>query len=144
MYSTIKSFKSLMLIMIFGVFSIGFNAYGWDTIEWHVNSTGEPINHQIIEGKIESIDLDKMEITFEKCELIGKESLNLTKDTVCLKGNIAVDIVSARGGSEFHEDDKISLDHLKAGDYIKCNFKIDDNKFWAKRIVLVTSFVSVD
>ncbi len=139
-----KTIKPLMLIMIFGVFSIGFSAYGWSIIDWHVNSTGEPVNHEIIEGKIESFDLDKMEITFEKCKLIGDEPLNLTKDTVCLKGNIGVDIVSARGGSKFQEKDKLSLDHLKAGDYIKCNFKIDDNKFWAKRIVLVTPYVRVD
>ncbi len=141
MYRTIKL---LILIMIFGVFSTGFNAYGWSIIDWHVNSTGEPVNHELIEGKIKSFDLDKMEIILEKCELIGDEPLNLTKDTVCLKGNVAVDIVSARGGSEFQEVDKISLDHLKAGDYIKCNFRVDDNKIWAKRIVLITSFVSVD
>ena len=141
MYRTIKP---IILIMIFGVFSIGLNAYGWSIIDWHVNSTGEPVNHEIIEGKIKSFDLDKMEIILEDCELIGDEPLNLTKDTVCLKGNIAVDIVSARGGSEFQEKDELNIDHLKAGDYIKCNFKIDDNKFWAKRIVLVTSFVRMD
>ncbi len=139
-----RMIKPLMLIMIFGAFSIGFNAYGWDTIDWHVNSRGEPVNHEVIEGKIKSFDLDKMEIILEKCELIGDDPLKLTKDTVCLKGNIAVDIVSARGGSEFQEEDKIGLGHLKAGDYIKCNFKIDDNKFWAKRIVLVTPFTRVD
>ena len=139
-----RMIKPIILIMIFGVFSLGFNAYGWSIIDWHVNSAGEPVNHELIEGKIKSFDLDKMEIILEKCELIGDEPLNLTKDTVCLKGDVAVDIVSARGGSEFQEADKISLDHLKAGDYIKCNFKIDDNKFWAKRIVLVTSFIRVD
>jgi len=141
MYRTIKL---LIMIMIFGVFSLGFNAYGYYTVDWHVNANGEPVNHEVIEGKIKSFDLDKMEIILEKCELIGDEPLNLTKDTVCLKGNVAVDIVSARGGSEFQEADKISLDHLKAGDYIKCNFRVDDNKIWAKRIVLITSFVSVD
>ncbi len=139
-----RMIKPIILIMIFGVFSLGFNAYCWSIIDWHVNSAGEPVNHELIEGKIKSFDLDKMEIILEKCELIGDEPLNLTKDTVCLKGDVAVDIVSARGGSEFQEADKISLDHLKAGDYIKCNFKIDDDKFWAKRIVLVTSFVRVD
>ena len=139
-----RTIKSLMLIMIFGVFSMGFNAYGWSIIDWHVNSTGEPVNHELIEGKIESFDLDKMEIILENCELIGGQPLNLTKDTVCFNGNVAVDIVSARGGSEFQEKDELNLDHLKAGDYIKCNFKIDDDKFWAKRIVLITSFVSVD
>lgn len=139
-----RMIKPIILIMIFGVFSLGFNAYGWSIIDWHVNSAGEPVNHELIEGKIKSFDLDKMEIILEKCELIGDEPLNLTKDTVCLKGDVAVDIVSARGGSEFQEADKIGLDHLKAGDYIKCNFEIDDNKFWAKRIVLVASFVRVD
>ena len=139
-----RMMKPIILIMIFGVFSLGFNAYGWSIIDWHVNSTGEPVNHEIIEGKIESLDLDKMEITFENCELIGDEPLNLAKDTVYLKGNIAVDIVSARGGSEFQEDEKIGLGHLKAGDYIKCNFKINDKKFWAKRIVVITPYVRVD
>jgi hypothetical protein len=136
--------KPIILIMIFGVFSLGFNAYGWSIIDWHVNSAGEPVNHELIEGKIKSFDLDKMEIILEKCELIGDEPLNLTKDTVCLKGDVAVDIVSARGGSEFQEADKISLDHLKAGDYIKCNFRMDDDKFWAKRIVLITPSIRVD
>lgn len=139
-----RMIKPIILIMIFGVFSLGFNAYGWSIIDWHVNSTGEPVNHELIEGKIKSFDLDKMEIILEKCELIGDEPLNLTKDTVCFKGNVTVDIVSSRGGAKFQEADKIGLDHLKAGDYIKCNFKIDDDKFWAKRIVLVTSFVRVD
>ena len=139
-----RTIKSLILIMIIGVFSIGFNAYGYYTVDWHVNAKGEPVNHEVIEGKIKSFDLDKMEIILEKCELIGDSPLNLTKDTDCFKGNVAVDIVSARGGTKFQEDDKISLSHLKAGDYIKCNFKVDDDKFWARRIVLVTSFVSVD
>ena len=139
-----RTIKSLMLIMIFGVFSMGFNAYGWSIIDWHVNSAGEPVNHEVIEGKIKNFDLDKMEITFENCELIGDDILNLYKDAVCYKGNVSIDIVSARGGSEFQEGDKIGIDYLKAGDYIKCNFKIVDNKFWTKRIVLVTSFVRVN
>ena len=141
MYRTIKS---LMLLMIFGVFSIGFNAYGWSIIDWHVNSTGVPVNHEVIEGKIKSFDLDKMEITFERCELIGDDPLKLTKDTVCYKGDVNIDIVSARGGSEFQKEDELSLDYLKAGDYIKYNFRMDDNKFWAKRIVLVTPYVRID
>ncbi len=139
-----RMIKPIVLMMIFGVFSLGFNAYGWSVIDWHVNSTGEPINHELIEGKIKSFDLDKMEIILENCELIGDEPLKLTKDTVCFKGNIAVDIVSARGGSDFQKGDKIGLDHLKAGDYIKCNFRVDDDKFWAKRIVLITSFVKMN
>lgn len=141
MYRTIKP---IILIMIFGVFSLGFNVYGWSIIDWHVNSTGEPVNHEIIEGKIKSFDLDKMEIILEKCELIGDKPLKLTKYTVCFKGDVTVDIVSARGGSKFQEKDELSLDHLKAGDYIKCNFKIVDDKFWAKRIVLIIPFVRVD
>ncbi len=139
-----RMIKPIMLIMIFGVFSIGFNAYGWSIIDWRVNSTGEPVNHELIEGKIKSFDLDKMEIILEKCELIGDNPLKLSEYTVCYKGDVNIDIVSARGGSKFQEKDKLSLDHLKAGDYIKCNFKIDDNKFWAKRIVLVTPYVRVD
>ncbi|MBC8548314.1 MAG: hypothetical protein H8D23_01560, partial [Candidatus Brocadiales bacterium] len=89
MYRTIKP---IILIMIFGLFSIGFNVYGWSIIDWHVNSTGEPVNQELIEGKIKSFDLDKMEITFEKCELIGDNPLKLTKDTVCFKGDVTVDI----------------------------------------------------
>jgi hypothetical protein len=141
MYRTIKP---IILIMIFGVFSIGFNAYGWSIIDWHVNSTGEPVNHEVIEGKIKSFDLDKMEITFEKCELIGDDPLKLNKGTVCYKGDVNIDIVSARGGSGFEQGSKISIEYLKAGDYIKCNFKIVDNKFWAKRIVLITPYIRVD
>ena len=139
-----RMIKPIILIMIFGVFSLGFNAYGWSVIDWHVNSTGEPVNHEVIEGKIKSFDLDKMEIILEECELIGDNPLKLTKYTVCFKGEVTVDIVSARGGSKFQENDELSLDHLKAGDYIKCNFKIVDDKFWAKRIVLVAPFVRVD
>jgi hypothetical protein len=139
-----RMIKPIILMMIFGVFSLGFNAYGWSVIDWHVNSTGEPVNHEVIEGKIKSFDLDKMEIILEECELIGGNPLKLTKYTVCFKGEVTVDIVSARGGYKFQEKDELSLDHLKAGDYIKCNFKIVDDKFWAKRIVLVAPFVRVD
>lgn len=141
MYVTIKP---VILLVIIGVFSIGFNAFGWDTIDWHVNAKGEPVNHEVIEGKIKSFDLDKMEIIFENCELIGSDPLKLTKDTTCFKGDVEVDIVSARGGFKFQKEDELSLDHLKAGDYIKCNFKIDDNRFWAKRIVLITPYVRVE
>jgi len=122
-----KMIKPIILIVIFGIFSIGLNAYGWSIIDWHVNSTGEPVNHEVIEGKIKSFDLDKMEIIFGNCELLGDNPLHLTKGTLFLKGNVAVDIVSARGGSEFQEVGKIGHDHLKAGDFIKCNFKIDDD-----------------
>jgi len=139
-----RMIKPIILIMIFGVFSLGINAYGWSIIDWHVNSTGEPVNHELIEGKIESFDLDKMEIILENCELIGDEPLKLTKYTVCFKGDVAIDIVSARGGSDFKEADKIGLDHLKAGDYIKCNFRVDDDEFWAKRIVLITPSIRVN
>lgn len=139
-----RMIKPIILIMIFGVFSLGFNAYGWSIIDWHVNSTGEPVNYEVIEGKIKSFDLDKMEIILEECELIGGNPLKLTKYTVCYKGDVMVDIVSARGGSSFQEADKIGLDHLKAGDYIKCNFRMDDNKFWARRIVLITPSIRVD
>ena len=80
-----RMIKPIMLIVIFGVFSIGFNAYGWSVIDWHVNSAGEPVNHEVIEGKIKNFDLDKMEITFENCELIGDDILNLYKDAVCYR-----------------------------------------------------------
>jgi hypothetical protein len=132
------------MIVIFGTFSLGTNAFAWSIIDWQVNSAGEPTNYEVIEGQIKRFDIDKMEITFEKCQLIGKMPLKLTKETEYFKGDIGTDIVSARGGSEFQEKDKIDVEYLKAGDHIKCNFKIDDKKFWAKMIVLITPYVRVD
>lgn len=141
MYRTTKLF---MLAFFFGAFLLGSNAYAWKTLDWPISPTGASRTHEVIEGQIESFDLDKMEIIFEKCELIGKEPLRLTKETTCYKGDEKTDIVSVRGGTRFQKEDVLSLKDLKAGDYIKCNFSIKDGKFWSKRIVLITPYLRVD
>ena len=135
-----KTTKLLMLAFFFGAFFIGINAYAWKMLDFPISPTGSYTNRDVLEGQIKTLDLETMEITFEKCELIGKEPLRLTKDSVCYKGDEKTDIVSVKGGTIFQKDDKISFDNLKAGDYIKCNYEIKDGKFWARRIVLTASY----
>ncbi len=85
-----------------------------------------------------------MEICLEECELLGDVSLMLTEDTLCYMGDEKTDIVSIRGGTKFHKDDKLSFDYLKAGDYIKCNYSIRGGSFWAVRIVHVAPYLKVE
>jgi hypothetical protein len=98
------------------------------------------VRRALVEGKIKNIDLEKKIITLEGCEILGNKPLRLSKDSVCYIGDEKADIVSISGGAKFHKGAELSLDHLKAGDYVKCNYSIRDGKFWAVRIVLITPY----
>ncbi len=98
----------------------------------------------LAEGKIKNIDPGKKNIILEGCEILGNEPLIMSKDSVCYIGDAKTDIVSIRGGTRFKKDDKLSFDHLKAGDYVKCNYSIRDGMFWAVRIVLTAPYLEVE
>ncbi len=137
----IRPAKIVMLAFFMGAFLFALNAHAWKSIDWPVSPDGKVDNNrEVIEGQIVSIDLEKMEITFGKSELMGKEPLRLTKDSVLYKGDEKTDIVSVRSGTKFKKDDELPLENLKAGDVIKCNYSIKDGKFWARRIILITPY----
>ncbi|MFQ5963151.1 MAG: hypothetical protein ACE5KZ_02595 [Candidatus Scalinduaceae bacterium] len=135
--------RCAMLTFFLGAFLFGFNAYAGKSIDWPGFAEGAA-SLAVIEGKIKSIDLEKMNLTLEDCELLGSEPLMLYKGTVCYIGDEKTDIVSIRDGTKFQKKDEISFDHLKAGDYVKCNYSIKEGKFKAVRIVLTTTYLRME
>ena len=133
-----------MLAFFLGAFIFGLNAFAGKSVDWPGYASGGSASLAVIEGKIESIDLEKGEICFEECELLGDAPLMLTKDTSCYMGDEMTNIVSIRGGTKFEDKDILSFSQLKAGDYIKCNYSIKGGKYWAVRVVHVTPYLSVD
>lgn len=131
-----------MLAFFLGAFIFGLNAFAGKSVDWPGYAGGSHL--AVIEGKIESIDLEKGEICFEECELLGDAPLMLTKNTTCYMGDEKTNIVSIKGGTKFQDKDILSFSQLKAGDYIKCNYSRKDGKFWAVRVVHVTPYLSVD
>ncbi len=132
-----------MLAFFLGAFIFGLNAFAGKSVDWPGFAEGAT-SLAVIEGKIESIDLEKKEICFEKCELLGDAPLMFTKGTDCYMGDEKTNIVSIRGGTKFQDKDILSFSHLKAGDYLKCNYSIKDGKYWAVRVVHIASYPSVD
>ncbi|MFQ5712590.1 MAG: hypothetical protein ACE5GU_00990 [Candidatus Scalinduaceae bacterium] len=139
----LRTTKLVMLAFFLGAFLLGFNAYAGKSVDWP-GFAEKAASLAVIEGKIKSVDLEKMEIYFEGCELLGDAPLMVTEDTLCYMGDEKTDIVSIRGGTKFHKDDELSFEHLKAGYYIKCNYSIKDGSFWAVRIVHVTPYLKVE
>jgi hypothetical protein len=133
-----------MLAFFLGAFIFGLNAFAGKAVDWPGSASGGSANLAVIEGKIESIDLERGEICFEKCELLGDAPLMFTDDTTCYMGDEKTNIVSIRGGTKFEDKDILSFSQLKAGDYIKCNYSIKGGKYWAVRVVHVTPYLSVD
>ncbi len=131
-----------MLAFFLGAFIFGLNAFAGKSVDWPGYAGGSHL--AIIEGKIESIDLEKGEICFEECELLGDAPLMLTKDTTCYMGDEKTNIVSIKGGTKFQDKDILSFSQLKAGDYIKCNYSLEGEEYWAVRVVHVTPYLSVD
>ncbi len=132
-----KTIKIIMLSSFFGAFLLGINAFAEGTATefiWHHKVLA------VLEGQIKDLDLEKMEIKLEGIKKLGDKPLMLSKDTRCYKGGRLTNIASVKGGTKFQGDDVISFDHLKAGDYIKCNYSIKDGKFLAVRIVLITPY----
>ena len=131
--------KLVMTAFFLGAFLLGLNAYAGKSVDWPGFAEGAT-SLAVIEGRIKNIDLWEDTITLEDCELLGDEPLEFFwDDKVCYKGDEKTDIVSIRGGTKFRKADEISFDHLKAGDYIKCNYTKAYGKIWIERIVLITS-----
>jgi len=131
-----------MLAFFLGAFIFGLNAFAGKSVDWPGFAEGTS-KLAVIEGTIKSIDLEKNEICFEKCELLGDAPLMITEDTACYIGDEVTNIMSIRGGTEFKTSDKFDISDLEAGDYIKCNFSRKDGKYEAVRIIYTIPFINI-
>ena len=131
-----------MLAFFLGAFIFGLNAFAGKSVDWPGFAEGTS-KLAVIEGTIKSIDLEKNEICFEKCELLGDAPLMITEDTACYIGDEVTNITSIRGGTEFKTSDKFDISDLEAGDYIKCNFSRKDGKYEAVRIIYTIPFINI-
>jgi hypothetical protein len=131
-----------MLAFFLGAFIFGLNAFAGKSVDWPGFAEGAS-KLAVIEGTIKSIDLEKNEIYFEKCELLGDAPLMITEDTACYIGDEVTNIMSIRGGTEFKTSDKFDISDLEAGDYIKCNFSRKDGKYEAVRIIYTIPFINI-
>ena len=118
----------------------GINSYAGKTIDWHsfVNDTS---NLVVIKGKIRSIDLYKMEIILDGCDLLGDKPLKLSGETSYYLEPEEANINSVRGGTRFTEDDKINYYELEVGHTIECNYEIRNGEFWAVTVIRIFSHV---
>ena len=124
------------LAFFLGAFIFGLNAFAGKGIDWSLYA-----ELAVIEGKIDSISLEKMYLTLEDCKELRSGPLMLNEDTTCYTGNENTDIVTIRGGTKLQKEDELSFDQLKLGDYVKCNYSIKDGKFIAVRIVRISKQV---
>lgn len=124
--------KLLIVAFFLGAFLFGTNANAGKGIDWSRSA-----DLAVIEGKINSINLEKMYFTLDECEELGNEPLILNEDTTCYIGNEKTDIVSIGEGTKFQKEDELSFDQLKSGDYVKCNYSRKYGKFIAVRIVRI-------
>jgi len=131
-----------MLAFFLEAFIFGLNAFAGKSVDWPGFAEGAS-KLAVIEGTIKSIDLEKNEICFEKCELLGDAPLMITEDTACYIGDEVTNIMSIRGGTEFKTSDKFDISDLEAGDYIKCNFSRKDGKYEAVRIIYTIPFINI-
>jgi hypothetical protein len=132
-----------MLAFFLGAFIFGLNAFAGKSVDWPGFASGGSGRLAVIEGTIESIDLEKGEICFEKCELLGDAPLMITEETACYIGDEVTNITSIRGGTEFKTSDKFDITDLKAGDYVKCNYSKRDGKYEAVRIIYTIPFLNI-
>ena len=130
-----------MLAFFLGAFIFGLNAFAGKSVDWPGYAGGSSL--AVIEGTIKSIDLEKNEICFEKCELLGDAPLMVTEETVCHIGDEMTNITSIRGGTEFKTSDKFDITDLEAGDYVKCNYSKRDGKYEAVRIIYTIPFLNI-
>ncbi len=126
--------KLIITSFLIGLFVFGSKAYAGKSVDWP-GFAHSATSLVVLEGKIKSIDLEKMEIKLEGCDLLGDKPLMLSKDTICYLGAKEDNISSIRGGTLFTDEEKISFNQLKIGHTIKCNYSKKDGKFWAVRIV---------
>ncbi len=130
-----------MLAFFLGAFIFGLNAFAGKSVDWPGYAGGSHL--AVIEGTIKSIDLEKNEICFEKCELLGDAPLMITEDTACYIGDEMTNIMSIRGGTEFKTSDKFDITDLKAGDYVRCNYSMRYGNYEAVRIIYTIPFINM-
>ncbi|MGR3304417.1 MAG: hypothetical protein ACUZ8I_18230 [Candidatus Scalindua sp.] len=148
----LRVMTSTMLAFFLGAFLLGINVCAERSVEWPgfpegavTESTWPAFNVlAIIEGQIKDLDLEKMIITLEGSEKLGNKPLVLTEETACYIGDKLTNIASVRGGTKFQKDKVISFEHLKAGDYIKCNYSIKDGMPTAVRIILISQIPKME
>ena len=128
--------KLTIAAFFLGAFLFGTNANAGKGIDWSLYA-----ELAVIEGRIDSVSLEKMYITLEDCKELRSGPLMLNEDTTCYIGNENTDIVTIKGGTKFQKEDELSFDQLKPGDYVKCNYSIRDGKFIAVRIVRISKQV---
>ncbi len=134
--------KIMLLAFFLGASFFSLNAYAGKSVDWPGFAAGSS-SLAVMEGTVKSVDLEKMHIIFENCELLGCDPLILTKDTECYIGDEKTNITSIRGGSEFLEKDKLSIKDLKAGDYLRCNYSKEYGKYEAVRIISISPFINI-
>ncbi len=134
--------KLMLLAFFLGASLFSLNAYAGKSVDWPGFAAGSS-SLAVMEGRIQSVDLEKMHIIFEKCELLGCEPLIFSKDTECYIGDEMTNITSVRGGSEFLEKDRLNIGDLKAGDYLRCNYSKKYGKYEAVRIISISPFISI-
>ncbi len=134
--------KIMLLAFFLGASLFSLNTYAGKSVDWPGFAAGAS-SLAVIEGRIQSIDLDKMHIIFEKCEFLGNEPLILSKDTECYIGDEMTNITSIRGGSEFLKKDRLNIEDLKAGDYLRCNYSKKYGKYEAVRIISIYPFIRI-
>ncbi len=130
-----------MLAFFLGAFIFGLNAFAGKSVDWPGYAGGSHL--AVIEGTIKSIDLEKNEICFEKCELLGDAPLMVTEETACYIGDEMTNITSIRGGTEFKTSDKFDITDLKAGDYVRCNYSKRYGNYEAVRIIYTIPFINM-
>ncbi len=130
-----------MLAFFLGAFIFGLNAFAGKSVDWPGYAGGSHL--AVIEGTIKSIDLEKNEICFEKCELLGDAPLMITENTACYMGDEMTNITSIRGGTEFKTSDKFDITDLKAGDYVRCNYSRRYGKYEAVRIICTNPVINI-
>ncbi|KHE92142.1 MAG: hypothetical protein K8F52_04355 [Candidatus Scalindua rubra] len=128
--------KSLIVFSFLGVFLFGLNAYAHTQVDLS-GMAGKSTKLAIIEGKIKSIDLEKMIIVLEECDPLGHKALMLTRETECYLGNNKTDIESIRDGTEFDKRDELGVNQLSVGDHIKCNYSRKVDNIFVVRIVKI-------
>ncbi len=134
---TILMFSVLFLALLL----IGKSSLADKTGDWLGSVADDNTNLVVINGKIRSIDLYKMEIIIEGCSLLGNKPLKLSDETTYYKDSEEDTINSIRGGGQLSEDDKINYYDLEVGHTIKCNYEIIDGEFWALRVIRVSKHI---
>ncbi len=134
--------KLTMLAFFLGALLFSLNTFAGKSVDWPGFAAGSS-SLAVMEGSIKSIDLEKRHIIFEKCDLFGCEPLILSKDAEFYIGDEMTNITSIRGGTEFPVKDRLNIEDLKAGDYIKCNYSKKDGKYEAVRIISISPFINI-